>query len=207
MKNPWLTTPASDYEGHMSDPGVNQLSFLGEIFKDSLKKYTPKEVAILGCATGNGLEYIDNGYTKTVDAFDINPEYLSIAKHRFGDKIEGLNTLKVDLTDYKLQSNKYSLIFAGLIFEYIHPEKLLANIVNSLKTDGILISITQQPSEKIYKISKTKYPSLNNLSSIMKLIPDNEFKQMAINAGLKIQNTQAITLESGKILSVGEFRK
>jgi len=58
MTNPWLRIPAADYKGHMRSPNVAQQSFLAQSFKESLDKYNCSTIALLGCATGNGLEYL-----------------------------------------------------------------------------------------------------------------------------------------------------
>jgi len=101
MDNPWLKIPASDYEGHMRLPGVNLLSFLGDLLKESLEKYDSRSFAYLGCATGNGLEYIRNDKTHKVTAIDINPEYLSILRNRYQRKIPNLEIVETDLNDYQ----------------------------------------------------------------------------------------------------------
>jgi len=54
MDNPWLHIPASDYEGHMSSPHIDQQQFLAQIFQESLSKYDNASMALLGCTTGNG---------------------------------------------------------------------------------------------------------------------------------------------------------
>ena len=48
MKNPWLYIPSDAYEGHMRLTG--QLQLLNDIFKESLETFTPKSLALLGCA-------------------------------------------------------------------------------------------------------------------------------------------------------------
>jgi hypothetical protein len=62
MDNPWLNIPASDYEGHMGLPEVDQWSFLGDLLKESLDKYDSRSFAYLGCTTGNVLEYLTKDY-------------------------------------------------------------------------------------------------------------------------------------------------
>ena len=71
----------------MDLPSVAQLSFLGRIFRESIAKYDCSSVAYLGCATGNGLEYINNEKTHKLTAIDINPEYLEILRERYKCKI------------------------------------------------------------------------------------------------------------------------
>lgn len=113
--NPWLSIPAADYEGHMGLPEVNQLSFLGDVFREALAKYDNHAIAYLGCATGNGLEYIHNQKTARLTAIDLNPEYLEILRNRFQCKIPGLEIVEADLNDYPGNRQLYSLIFAGLL--------------------------------------------------------------------------------------------
>ncbi len=72
MTNPWLQIPASDYEGHMGNPKVAQLTLLAQTFKEALNKHESKSIALLGCAAGNGLEYINNNATRRITAIDNN---------------------------------------------------------------------------------------------------------------------------------------
>jgi SAM-dependent methyltransferase len=83
MTNPWLRMPASNYEGHMSSPKVAQQSFLAQTFKESLESQDSSTIALLGCATGNGLEYINTESTRKVTAIDLKPEYLEILRQRY----------------------------------------------------------------------------------------------------------------------------
>ena len=89
MTNPWLRIPASDYEGHMSSPNVDQQPFLAQTFEESLDKHDSSAIALLGCATGNGLEYVNKDATQRVTAIDINPEYLEILRQRYEESIPG----------------------------------------------------------------------------------------------------------------------
>jgi hypothetical protein len=76
MSNPWLQVPASNYERHMGSPEIAQLQFLARTFQEILRQYDSLSLALLGCATGNGLEYVDPQVTKQVTAVDLNPAYL-----------------------------------------------------------------------------------------------------------------------------------
>jgi SAM-dependent methyltransferase len=79
--NPWLTVPASDYEGHMTAAG--QLPALSAIFRGVYLEQRPRRVTVLGCATGNGFEHIDPAMTEEVIGVDINAAYLEVARKRF----------------------------------------------------------------------------------------------------------------------------
>ena len=207
MNNPWLNIPASDYEGHMSLPEVDQLSFLGDVFKESLSKYNSRSVAYIGCATGSGLEYISNEETYKLTAIDINPEYLKILQNRYQNKIPSLEIMEADLNDYEGNNQIYSLIFAGLIFEYLPPMSLLKKITNWLEKAGTLVVVLQLPEQNTKKVTDTPYSSLKLLNSIMNLVSDQDFKLLAKESGLKEIEGKKITLESGKTFYVGAYEK
>jgi len=207
MNNPWLNIPASDYEGHMSLPEVNQLSFLGNVFKESLAKYDNSSVAYLGCATGNGLEYIRNEKTHRLTAIDINPEYLEILRNRYQSRIPGLETIKANLNKFKGDGQQYSLIFAGLLFEYLAPGPLLRKISNWLQKSGVMVVVLQLQDKHTKKVSDTPYSSLKQLGTIMNLVSDQDFKLMAKESGLKEIEGKRVTLESGKSFYIGAYGK
>ena len=205
MENPWLRISASDYEGHMRHENVAQQQFLATIFKASLEKYDSRSLALLGCATGNGLEYATYNAVRRVTAIDINPEYLEILRQRYEGYVPGLEIINADLETYMMEDRAYTLILAGLIFEYVDPIKLLSNIVKGLRPGGVMVSILQMPAEDSKKISETPYKSLNKLDFIMKLIPPRAFKRMANNAGLQEIEETTIRLQSGKPFCIGAY--
>ncbi len=205
MVNPWLRIPASDYEAHMRHENVAQQQFLATIFEASLKKYDSRSLALLGCATGNGLEYATHNAVRSVTAIDINPEYLEILRQRYEGYIPELEIINTDLETYTMEDQAYSLILAGLIFEYVDPKKLLSKIAKGLCPGGVTVSILQMPAEHSKKISETPYKSLNKLHSIMKLISPGSFKLMANNAGLQEIEETTVRLQTGKPFYVGVY--
>lgn len=206
MVNPWLNIPATDYEGHMGSPNVGQLSFLANIFKEALEHHDCHTVALLGCATGNGLEHVKGEFTHRVTAVDMHPEYLGILRQRYGNKVPGLEVVQDDLESCELDKQAYSLIFAGLIFEYLEPLVLLQKIAKWLQVDGILVSVLQLPAEGA-SVSETPYTSLKSLSSIMSLIDPTQFKPIAADIGLMAIEEKSITLETGKSFYIGIYQK
>jgi len=103
MENPWLKIPAVDYEAHMSSPNVDQLPFLGMTFKEALDKHDCSAVALLGCAIGNGLKYINSETTRRLTAVDINPDYLEVLRQRHEKSIQGLEIIEADLETCELE--------------------------------------------------------------------------------------------------------
>ena len=190
----------------MSSPKVGQLSFLAKTFKETLENYDCKAVALLGCATGNGLEYIKNEVSHRVTAVDINPEYLKILQQRYSDSIHGLEIIRDDLNKCKLEKKAYTLVFAGLVFEYLDPRVLLKKIVKWLQVNGILVTVLQQPNDG-KNVTETPYTSLKSLNSIMNLIDQKQFKIIATDVGLMAIEEKIVTLETGKSFYVGTYQR
>ncbi len=205
--NPWLKIPAADYENHMVHPGVGQSIFLEQIFKKALHEYDAATIALLGAATGNGLEHLDTRKTKKLTAVEINEEYLHILAQRFSDRIAGLSLVRADLEKCDLENEYYSLIFAGLIFEYVDPEILLQKITTWLHERGTLVVVLQLPGPKNQTVSESPYKSLQRLIPLMKLISPDAFNAMAGHAGLKRLKEQTIDLESKKSFYVAYYMK
>ncbi len=207
MNNPWLQIPASDYEGHMGSPDIGQLQFLARTFQESLIKYDASAIALLGCATGNGLEYINSEVTGKLTAIDINPEYLEILRSRYGRSIPGLETVEASLETYSLADSTYSLIYAALIFEYMDPRVLLPKIAKGLRPGGVIVSVLQLPAKNLAKVSKSRYESLKALEPIMKLVSPSQFRSTANELGLSELEGKVLTLESGKPFYIGAYGK
>jgi SAM-dependent methyltransferase len=207
MDNPWLHIPAADYEGHMSSPAIAQQQFLAGVFKKSLENYDSTSVALLGCATGNGLEHMNAEITRKVTAVDINPEYLQILRERYAGSVAGLEVVHADLETCVLENAAYTLIFAGLLFEYVRPGVLLPKIAGWLGAGGVLVVVLQLPAENLPHISESRFDSLRTLGSIMRLVTPQEFKGMAGEAGLRESEARIVTLESGKSFYIGTYSR
>lgn len=206
MTNPWLKIPASDYEGHMNSPLVAQFSFLAETFRASLENYDNSTVALLGCATGNGLESVNSETTHRLTVVDINPDYLHILRERNADTIPGLEVVHDDPRGCRLEEGAYSLIFAGLVFEYLAPLALLNKIARWLGPDGILVSVLQLLSIRS-SVTETPYTSLQSLSAIMNLVDPAQFKDLASEAMLTALDERIDTLATGKSFYRGTYQK
>ena len=207
MKNPWLQIPASDYEAHMALPEVAQAQVLSKLMASALREYTPTSIAVIGCSTGNGFEHIDSAHSRRVVGIDINPYYLKILKTRFGDKILSLELLEGDITAEDFRINPVSMVFAGLVFEYVDVSVALRAIARCLTPGGILLSVLQLPSTDSTPVTSTCYKSLELLKPIMNLVAPTEFSSMCGSVGLKKIKSDTIPLKKGKAFFVGFYRK
>ena len=191
----------------MDSPNVAQLSFLAKTFKEALENHNCNTIALLGCATGNGLEYIKNEATERVTAVDINPEYIEILRQRYSGSVSGLEILTDDLEKCRLEEQAYSLIFAGLVFEYLEPRALLQKIAEWLRMDGIMVTILQLPGKDLASVTETPYTSLKALNSIMSLIDPKQFKIIATDVGFIEIEEKEITLKTGKSFYIGTYQR
>jgi ubiquinone/menaquinone biosynthesis C-methylase UbiE len=191
----------------MGSPDVDQLSFLSSAFREALELYDCETVALLGCATGNGLEHINKAATQKVTAIDINSEYLEILRQRYEKSVLGLEILRADLEICPIGNQEYSLVFAGLVFEYLKPRKVLRHISGGLRPGGVMVGVLQLPAVHLNKITETPYTSIKKLKPIMKLISPEDFKLMANEGGLNEIEGKRVILKSGKPFYVGTYAK
>jgi len=203
MTNPWLNIPANDYNCHME--GVGQAKVLSDLTAHFLDKYKPVSFALLGCATGNGLEHI-KPVTQTVFAVDINPEYLQITRERFGKHISGLVICQADIQKEPLPFGEVSLIMAALILEYTDPAKVLPSIAAALASDGALVLVLQRSRTAAF-VSKTIYTSREQLSAISHEVDETLVAACLMPLGLHPVSRKEVGLSSGKAFVVLEYIK
>jgi ubiquinone/menaquinone biosynthesis C-methylase UbiE len=204
---PWLTIPAADYEGHMDAPAVGQLAALGDAFAEIYDSTMPQRLLIIGCATGNGLEHVDDGVTGRVVGLDINPGYLEIARERFQGSVSGLELICADVEQHRFAPGSFDLIFAGLVLEYVDPQVVLARAARWLAPGGTLRAVLQLASESHGAITETGIKSIETLAPIMRLLRRSELRQYAARAGLAVAGEQTVTLPSGKRFHLADFSR
>lgn len=206
IPNPWLSIPASDYEGHMASPGVEQLQFLNGLFRDLIEELRPVHLAVLGCATGNGFEHIDPGITRKVTGIDINRRYLNVLRERFSAKIPDLELIGADLGSCDYEPESFDLVYCALVLEYVDPGPLIQKVAGWLRPEGILAVLLQLPSKGHCRVSETEFTSLKRLESIMDLVEPETVRRLAEMAGLFEVRSNRQKLSSGKEFNLGLYR-
>jgi ubiquinone/menaquinone biosynthesis C-methylase UbiE len=206
-ENPWLQIPISDYVGHMSDDHVLQYQMLNAIFKRAYLIKRPRHLLVLGITDGNGLEHVSKQITSNLIALDINPEYIETAQRRFRQVLPTCDFVCVDVEQYKFPLNCFDMVHAGLIFEYVNYQEILAKIARSLVVGGVLSTVIQIEDKNIPKISNTSYKSVRNLESLMKIVDVNEF--LAYAAANCLLNIRCEITEpcGGKSFYFGIFKR
>jgi len=200
--NPWLKIPHTDYENHMIKVGQTQV--LSEQMEFYLDKYQPENFALLGCATGNGLEHIQSGITKNVFAIDINPNYLQITNDKFKSKIENLDICCLDISKGKLNIQNVDLFFVGLVLEYVEPISALTKIRQTLNQTGVLVLLIQKNYHTTF-VSKTEYKSLEQLSSISQEVDEKSIDEFIRSKNLELNSRREIMLTESKSFVVLEY--
>jgi SAM-dependent methyltransferase len=205
--NPWLDVPAADYEAHMADPAVGQLSFLSRVFREALETHRPERLVILGCTTGNGFEHIDPDVTKRIVGIDISDAYLDVARRRFAARLPGLELICSDVLDVELDPERCDLIAASLFFEYIDPAAVLRQCARWLRPGGVLVTVLQLPCDASPAVSTTSITSVRSLEPIMRLVPPDRFEAEAREAGFTPIDARTEMLDSGKPFHVTSLRR
>jgi SAM-dependent methyltransferase len=205
QENPWLRIPATDYEGHMGPEIADQLSTLSQLFHEAYQRFQPATVAILGCATGNGLQHIDPELTSRVIALDLNPDFLEITRERHSEVLGAtLEFCCTPVEQWQQEASSVDLIWAALLFEYGPPGPMLQRIARALRPDGRLSAVLQLPATTP-AVTPTPYTSLNQLGEIMRLVQPEELQAKANEHGLELREAREQPLPTGKRFWVGLF--
>jgi SAM-dependent methyltransferase len=207
MTNPWLDIPEADYVGHMSSPAVGQRPVLGRLVGEVLETVRPNVVLVLGCSTGNGLEYVNPAVTSRVVAVDINPKYLLRLRERFPNPAFELDVRPGDVADVELEREAYDLVHAGLILEYVAWPVLLPRVAMALRPGGVLSVILQAPSASSPAVTPTAFTSLRTLSSLFRFVEPTALVDAARGEGLKLTARHTEALPAGKSFEVLRFMK
>lgn len=197
MRNPWLDIPLADYERHMALPHVGQAQLLSKLFEETLRRYRPRTLALLGCAGGNGLEHVAAAGVQRVVGVDINEDYIACARARFGDRIAGLELFVGDMETDEFDFLPVELAYAGLLFEYVDVRRTLARIHSMLRPGGILVAVLQLPSEAA-SVTPSQFRSLESLSSLMRLVAPEDFQRHALASGFDPISARIEEVKGGK---------
>jgi hypothetical protein len=201
--NPWLSIPLSDYEGHMTAPGVEQLRALSLLFSRALTRVRPKSVAVLGVAGGNGLEHVDASVSRVVGV-DIRAEYLDEVRRRF--PALPLELHRVDLAAETMTAAPVDLVHAALIFEHTGLDRALDNALSLVGPGGSLSVVLQLPSSTA-TVTPTPFASMQSLRPHVSIIAFDGFRELVGSRGFNPVVEEAVALPGGKSFWLGLFSR
>ena len=202
--NPWLSIPLGDYEGHMSAPGVEQLSALSFLFLRALQRARPRSLAVLGIAGGNGLEHVGRDISRVV-GIDFHAEYLSEVRRRFPALPLELHCL--DLSANRVQLEPVDLVHAGLLFEHTGLGLALDNALSLVVPGGFLSVVLQLPSSGDADVAQTPFTSIQSLKDHFALVGFDELRDLVESKGLDPVMDEAMALPGGKAFWLGVFSR
>ncbi|HEY9341300.1 MAG TPA: class I SAM-dependent methyltransferase [Hanamia sp.] len=202
--NPWTEIPLADYERHMLDTSVGQLSLLNTLTKKYLAKIKPATCLFMGIAGGNGLEHINRNVSKNVIGIDINQEYLDVSFKRYNDKIDSLKLLKLDITKNTNQVCSADFIWAALVLEYAGIDKCLEFSKNNILPGGHFI-VTIQSNNNLQSVSQTGVESIKKAGVIFKTIEPEIMLVKAKEIGYTIICDEENQLPNGKTFLTFDF--
>jgi hypothetical protein len=204
-ENPWLGIPARDYEGHMGPAHADQLAPLSASFGEVYRQVRPARLALLGCATGNGLEHVDPAVTRTVVAVDVQPDYVALTRARYPALGPALDVRCADLTTCALPPAGFDLIHAALIFEHVDPAVLAARIAAWLAPGGVAAVVLQIDGEGVAPVTPSPYASIATLQGRMHLVTPPEVARLLGAHGLREVRSWVVPLRGGKGLHAGLY--
>jgi SAM-dependent methyltransferase len=187
----------------MALPDVGQAKMLADEF---LKAYVPTSVALIGCAGGNGFGKAANAGVRRLVGIDINSTYIADARERYAGRISGLELYCADIEKDVPELRPVHMVYGALIFEYMKFAKALKNLRDICLPRGIIAALLQLPKEGAASVSPSPFVTLKRLSSIMQLVPPNDFRKVAEGLGFGFLTEKTITLESGKQFSLQIFK-
>jgi hypothetical protein len=206
MSNPWLQIPLEDYEEHMALPSIGQAQMLADQFERLVEQYRPASVAIVGCAGGNGLERIETGTIERIVAVDINPAYIEAVRQRHGQRFARFEPYCADLQSEALNFGPVDMIYAALLFEYVDAVSTLTTLKRNCRSGGMLATVLQLSHAEQAAISPSPYSSLSSLASVMRLVAPADLRNAAEAVGFVLEESQTLTLPSGKRFDLMHLR-
>ena len=126
----------------MGEGGLDLLAPLSTIFARVYAARRPRRLAVLGVATGNGLDHVSPIITGRVVGVDLNLSYLAVARQRFMRLGATLELLHGDLEKVDLPPRGFDLVHAALVLEYVDGPSL-GSTLHELRKRGERLSIPE----------------------------------------------------------------
>jgi SAM-dependent methyltransferase len=197
VPNPWALVPAADYEAYMGPQGVDQLGALSSIFAKIYAALRPARLAVLGCATGNGLEHVDPAVTRQVVGVDVNIQYLAVARQRFAALGASLELYCEDVLRVKLRHAALDLVHVSLLLEHVDPLPVAERIATWLAPGGACSVVLQLTAP----VAPAAAPaSMRAIAAGVRLVAPAELRASFRRAGLDERRTYEVPVGSARFL-------
>jgi len=194
----WALVPAAEYEAYMGPQGVDQLGALSAIFAKVYGAVRPARLAVLGCATGNGLEHVDRAVTRSVLGVDVNIQYLAVARQRFLALGPALELYCEDVLRVRLRPASTDLVHAALLFEWVDPLPLAERIAAWLAPGGacsVVVQLTPPAAPR-----GVRAPAMEAAVASMRLVAPAELRASFRRAGLEERRAFEVPVGPARLL-------
>jgi hypothetical protein len=196
--NPWTSIALADYEGHMAFPAIGQAAMLAEEFRQAVAATSPRSVALLGCAGGNGLEALDGSAVERVVCVDINPAFLAALETRHRARLPGLECHAGEVESFR-SAAPVDLVFGGLVFEYTRLDEAIESVAWLLRAGGNFHAVLQCPAEGLATVSPSPHAAaLASVGACFRHVDAPDLIRHAAHHGLWLQEDREVRLASGK---------
>jgi len=189
----------------MGPSGVNELSSLGTIFGKIYAARRPRRLAVLGVATGNGLEHIDLHLTWRTVCVDVNLSYLAVARQRHMRLGPSLELMCADGEKVQLGAGSFDLVHAALVLEYLDVRVVIPRVASWLAPGGAFSVVTYLP--KGPPLSLSRFASLRALSDFARIVAPEELRRLTRAEGLAEKRAFMVPLASGRRFFVALYEK
>lgn len=206
MKQPWLDIPLADYERHMALPTVGQAQMLARELAAGVAEHSPRAVAVVGCAGGNGFDRLSSPVERVV-GIDINPRFIEAARARYGSLLPNLVLHAADVQAELPDIDPVDLVYAALVLEYVDVGKALRSMATLCRRGGRLVIVLQRVSPVLSKVSPSPFTSLDTLGAAMQLHDPSSVMLMGEDAGFERESSRTVALPSGKEFAVLTLRR
>jgi hypothetical protein len=204
--HPWRGIDLDIYERHMSDGRVGQLQRLHDITAEQLATHSPRAVAILGIAGGNGLDLIDPQTIDAVYGYDINPDYLAACEARYRDSFgDRLHLIETNI-NRSATIERVDLLIANLIVEYIGIEEFAAFAAANSRVIGVVSCVIQRNHQEGFVSSTEHTSSFDALSSVSSDVDAETLTATMSDAGFEASGRFDYPLPNGKTLVRQDFQ-
>ncbi len=198
MDHPWKEIALSDYERHMSQPQVGQLTALDQIMGTQLLSHPVDQAMILGVAGGNGLEHVWDTQIKTVYGVDINPDYLAVCKARYPQLDDRLILIQADISRQYQSLPHADLLIADLLVEYIGCP-CFGRVVRAVAPTYVSCVIQEESAIGDSFVSPTAYASVfDGLERVHQEITEEALSEVLLQEGYRLTGREQYPLPNGK---------
>ena len=189
----------------MGPGGLDELGALSTIFAKVYAARQPRRVAVLGVATGNGLEHVDLQLTGRVVGVDVNLSYLAVTRQRQRRLGAALELLCNDVERLELDAGRWDLVHAALLLEYVDLRVLVPRVASWLAPRGAFTAVLQLPGG--VPAADSRYPSVRALAAYTRLVPPAELRTLVEAEGLVERRAFVVPLPTGRRYFIGLYEK